>query len=312
MSQDSHLDRLSLPPVFSRKDALGRGLAQSALESPRVSRELYGYYSRSGFEVNVASVARAVVAKIPRSFVSHQTAALIHGISLPQYVDLEIPWISRERGSRALRVAGIRSCSVKHVELDTAVIDGTLTSTPARLFLEMARELSHEDLVALGDQIVRVPRKRYEGRSEPFATRGDLHEMLLAHPRSPGKPPALRAFRLVRVGADSVPETRMRLAIVAHGLPEPHLQVLLDPQEPDSWSADLGYPDLKIALQYDGDPHLDPDRQYRDNVRDSAFSSAGWIVIKANRRDLANGFVRIRAELRNAFATRGVSLAQAA
>ncbi len=98
----------------------------------------------------------------------------------------------------------------------------------------------------------------------------------------------------------------MRLQLLRGGFPEPKLQVQLDPGRTEGWSADLGYPHLRIALQYDGGTHLDVGRQSRDNARDDAFSAAGWIVIHANRDDLADGFRRVTQKLREAFRTRGV------
>lgn len=294
--------------AFSVRDAAEEGVPRSRLRAACFNRHGYGVYSASVHEPSAAEIARVIAAGTEGSFVSHESAAQLHGLWLPSYLDPSAAHVSRQRSFRALRRQGVVSHAVKRVDLDTVDIDGVSVSTPARVFLELASSLHHDDLVALGDQIVRVPRKRFEGRATPHATPGQLHEMLRAHPGSPGYRRAAAALACVRIGADSGPETKMRLAVVREGFPEPELQVALDPRYLNSWLGDLGYTRYKIVLQYDGGTHLDLERQVRDHARDDAFSAAGWIVIHANRNDLADGFVRILRELRSAFRQRGVVL----
>jgi hypothetical protein len=94
----------------------------------------------------------------------------------------------------------------------------------------------------------------------------------------------------MRVGADSYPETFLRLAMLDAHLPEPELQVRLDPSNPWSPTADLGYRRFRIALQYDGEHHRSREQQSRDNRRDEAFISAGWSYFKVNADDMDEGF----------------------
>ena len=58
----------------------------------------------------------------------------------------------------------------------------------------------------------------------------------------------------------------------------------------ESPAADLGYRRFRIAVQYDGAPHLTREQQSRDNRRDEAFLNAGWAYFKVNGDDLAEGF----------------------
>ena len=80
------------------------------------------------------------------------------------------------------------------------------------------------------------------------------------------------------LGADSAPETLLRLAMLDAGLPEPELQLTLwdGPMAP---SADAGYRARRIALQYDGAHHLDEVQRHSDRRRDKAFEAAGWTVL---------------------------------
>lgn len=113
-----------------------------------------------------------------------------------------------------------------------------------------------------------------------------------------------RALADMRVGADSVPETLLRLCLLAYGFPEPDLQIVLKPSDAFSFSADMGYRSMKIAVQYDGEHHLTDRQHQRDARRDAAFRAAGWVVIIVTADDRKDDFARIRSELRSLFAAR--------
>ncbi|MBM7847132.1 endonuclease domain-containing protein [Arthrobacter roseus] len=165
-------------------------------------------------------------------------------------------------------------------------------STPARTWLDLAAKLSLPDAVVLGDQLLRVPRAAFEEWSAPWNVRSELFTLLSGHPNFPGIVTAREALQLMRVGADSPPETKLRLALLEWGLPEPELQVRVDPEDPWSLPADLGYRRERVAIQYGGGVHLTPEQQARDNRRDEGFNAAGWSYFKFNRTDLRGDFRR--------------------
>ncbi|WP_307609290.1 endonuclease domain-containing protein [Pseudarthrobacter sp. W1I19] len=109
---------------------------------------------------------------------------------------------------------------------------------------------------------------------------------------------AREAMLLLRAGADSAPETFLRLALTEAGLPEPELQVKIVPDDAYSPAADMGYRRERIAIQYDGGHHLTREQQSRDNRRDEAFNSAGWRYFKFNADDLAQDFRRATNQVR--------------
>jgi hypothetical protein len=155
-------------------------------------------------------------------------------------------------------------------------------------------------VIAMGDQLIRMPRPGFEGRTEPYANKEGLRLLIRQHPNMKGVEKARLALEDMRVGADSFPETFLRLAMVDARLPEPELQLRLDPDDPWSPSADLGYRRFRIAVQYDGAPHLTRERQTRDNRRDEAFTSAGWSYFKVNADDLAEGFTGLIVRIKRA------------
>ncbi|WP_235423565.1 hypothetical protein [Pseudarthrobacter chlorophenolicus] len=108
---------------------------------------------------------------------------------------------------------------------------------------------------------------------------------------------------MIRAGADSAPETFLRLALVEAGLPEPELQVRIAPDDPHSPASNLGYRQQRIAIQYDGGHHLTREQQSRDNYRDECFRAANWNYFKFNADDLVQDFRwavrRVRAAFRD-------------
>lgn len=56
---------------------------------------------------------------------------------------------------------------------------------------------------------------------------------------------------------------------------------------------DMGWPDLKIAIEYDGDQHRRDRRQYvRDMRRRDELDRLGWIVVRVVAEDLEVQVVR--------------------
>lgn len=178
-------------------------------------------------------------------------------------------------------------------------------TTRSRTWLDLARRLPLNDLVCIADQLVRMPRPEFEGRDTPFTTPSELRAMVERHGNRQGVVRAREALDLMRVGADSAPESMLRLAMLDAGLPEPELQVRLRARDPLSPSADLGFSSRRLAIQYDGGHHLEEEQIFSDRRRDKAFRAAGWTVLVFGKDDLADNFdsaVRqIKKALRNAW-----------
>lgn len=68
--------------------------------------------------------------------------------------------------------------------------------------------------------------------------------------------------------------------------------------------ADLGYPQLKIAIQYDGESHFTPAQARRDQARNNAFLSRGWLLLQFNADDARDGFRRSTYQVRSALRIR--------
>ena len=280
-----------IPAVpFTRAEALSRGLARHRLRGKGVVGVSYGLYRPAGWDFELREAARVLCAVSPGAWISHSTAARLHQLVLPPWLgDSNELHLSKPRKTPEVRRHGITAHKMLYFPDEIELDGGLRISTRARTWLDMARTLPLNDLVCMGDQLIRIPRPEFEGRRTPYATRESLTAMLLRHGNMQGIVRAREALVLMRVGSDSSPETLLRLAMLDAGLPEPDLQLTLW-NRPGGPSADAGYRARRIALNYDGAHHLDELQQLSDRRRDKAFEAAGWTVLVFTQADVADGF----------------------
>lgn len=303
---------LSAAP-FTLADAKSLGVPRSRLRQSDVGHISRGLYRPVEWNFELESAARALSAASPGAWISHVTAARLRCQLLPPWLsDSEELHLSKPRELPEVRRRGIvgHTVLVWHDEVETS--DDIRISTRSRTWLDLARRLSLSELVCMGDELVRLPRYGLEGRRQPFATIDGLRAVVDRHPNLQGIVRARAALDLMRVGSDSSPETLLRLAMCDAGLPEPELQIPLRPEGSGSPTADLGYRRRRLAVQYDGGHHLLPAQIFSDRRRDKAFEAAGWIVLVLTKDDLADGFARATAKIKQMLRTAYLSPPSAA
>ena len=289
---------------FTVLEARAASLSPGRLRSSDLTTGGRALYLPSTWEFELPALARALSAATPGAWISHQTAAMLLGLWLPPWLkDCRDLHLSKPRSLPQVRREGVIGHTVLAYENEAMDWEQMRISTPARTWLDLARLLPLEHVVAIGDQLVRQPHQGLESRTKPWSSITELRQLLKRHPTMQGIVKARAAVDMIRVGADSAPETFLRLAMIEAGLPEPELQVQIVPGDAYSPAADLGYRRHQIAVQYDGGHHLTREQQSRDNRRDESFHSAHWRYFKFNADDLADDFRRavqqIRAALRD-------------
>lgn len=290
---------------FTYREALASGLTPDQLKRGQLINVSHGIYRPDGWDFDLRDAARVLSAASPGAWVSHSTAARLHELILPPWLaDSDELHLSKPRQLPQLRRKGIVSHNVTALRGEIESVDGLALSTRSRTWLDLARMLPLPDLVCMGDQLIRLPRAEFEGRSKPYATLTSLREMASRHRNLQGIVRARDALDMMRVGADSAPETLLRLVMADAGLPEPELQLTLWGREGGP-SADAGYRARRIAMQYDGAHHFGELQRFSDRRRDKAFDDAGWIVLIFTQQDLADDFqdavMRIRKALNQAW-----------
>ena len=225
-----------------------------------------------------------------RCAASHVTAAELH--SLPQRRQdgpFDVFHLIRPEGAAHLDRPHVIVHRMKLYEDEVMAIDGIPVTTPERTWLDIAELLSVDELVAMGDACVRVPRLEFEGRSMPLCSMWDLQRTIDRHRGKRGLRKAKEALELIRVGADSAQETMLRLAIVRAGLPEPELNVpIITEDGARHHEPDLSYRKYRIGIEYEGEHHGDASQIARDIARSERYAALGWTEVRISKRHMVN------------------------
>lgn len=97
---------------------------------------------------------------------------------------------------------------------------------------------------------------------------------------------ARKTIALVDPESESPQETRLRLLIVREGFPPPDTQhPIFNEYRVLIGEADMAWPEFKIAVEYEGRRHTDPDQLRKDIARMDEMMEMGWIVIRVMARD---------------------------
>jgi hypothetical protein len=215
--------------------------------------------------------------------------------------------VSRPDTAAIMRRPGVKGHRGQFFGDEIVELRGLFVTSRTRTWLDCARKMSIDEITVVADHLLRVPRPDFEGRSEPYATPKDLADMLDRHKGTPGIRKARLALEQSRVGSDSEPETRLRLALAYASLPEPQLNVPTELHAGVVRQPDLAYPEYRVAVEYDGDAHSEPGQIVRDIAREEDFSRAGWTLVRISRRHMGSGAMSAVAKVRTALVTRGWS-----
>ncbi|SCF27906.1 Very-short-patch-repair endonuclease [Micromonospora viridifaciens] len=197
--------------------------------------------------------------------------------------------------SRRGPMAGLR---VHRAEVDPGdIVDraGIRVTSPARTCWDLARWLDVIEAVVLIDGLLA------RGLIDVLA----LRAYALARAGRRGWRALLRAGDLADAGAESPQETRTRVRLVLAGLPRPRTQWVVSEQGRFVARLDLAWPEFKVAVEYDGLWHDDPEQFQQDRRRLNRRLGTGWIVMHVTAKRLRNDFDGILAEVRAALHSRG-------
>jgi very-short-patch-repair endonuclease len=101
------------------------------------------------------------------------------------------------------------------------------------------------------------------------------------------------ALDLVDSGAESPRETWLRLLLIRAGFPRPQTQIPVRDQYGQLVAVlDMGWEDMKIAADYEGDQHRTDRRRFqRDIHRAEAVAELGWIDVRVTAADTQGGII---------------------
>ncbi|MFC8846538.1 MULTISPECIES: hypothetical protein [unclassified Micromonospora] len=178
----------------------------------------------------------------------------------------------------------------------TAVGVGALRWTqPAQASWETAVWLEPFRAVAIVDSLL--------GRG--LVARGDLTAVAERNADRPGGRRARWVFGLADGGAQSPPESHLRIRLVLAGLPRPVTQHPVRLASGLVLHPDLAWPAFRVAVEYDGHWHADAEQLHRDRQRLNHLVGAGWVVLHVTSRRLHRDFPAVAREVRAALVARG-------
>ncbi|MFE4467163.1 endonuclease domain-containing protein [Oerskovia sp. NPDC056781] len=268
---------------FTVAEGRACGLSPKMLRHPRLAIPTRGLRVAAE-HANVLSVrAAAVMRSAPLgSAISHGSALRLHGVDLPwqvardDRVHLSVP-SSAVVPRRTGYVAHTHDADLLPVRLQ----DGLLVVTPEHAWRQLAGTLPLDELVVLGDSLLR--------RTSPASTLGQLRETVRGTPAGARGVARMRtALDDLRTGTDSPMETRTRLLLVRAGLPCPQVNVpVVDGTGRFVALPDMVYVAERVAIEYDGDVHRTDARTWRRDVAKRQWlEDLGWRTVVATSDDV--------------------------
>ncbi|MDQ3157637.1 MAG: hypothetical protein M3Q98_13095, partial [Actinomycetota bacterium] len=180
----------------------------------------------------------------PEAIVCNESAAWLLGVDTfkPSEQYLLEPSLVVPHGSTRVTKPGIKCRQAIIASRDITSIDGVLTTTPVRTTSDLLRRLYRPYALAAADGMA------HAGLVIP----DEMWEFVAKLKGYPGIVQARNLAVLIEPLADSAGESWMRLRIIDAGFPVPRAQfAIVDNFGRQRW-ADLAYPHLKIASEYDG------------------------------------------------------------
>ncbi|RAK40372.1 uncharacterized protein DUF559 [Actinoplanes lutulentus] len=150
-------------------------------------------------------------------------------------------------------------------------------TTPERTVFDMGRRAARADALVALDALL------HQHLIDPAT----LRRMIAKRSGWPGTARLGALLALAEPRSESPMETRLRLILIDAGVPRPVAQFeVRDPLGGLLARADLAWPELRLAVEYDGDHHRDQ-RQFRQDVgRLNALRMAGWTVLRFTADDV--------------------------
>lgn len=178
---------------------------------------------------------------------------------------------------------------------EVRVVDGMRLTTPERTVFDIGRTLPRDRAIPILDAVVN-------------ATNAKTDDVLALADGKPGVRGVRRlrsTLALVDGGAESPPESRLRLLLIRSGLPPPETQIKFYDDFGHSFiRVDMGWRRWQVAVEYDGVQHWSDRRQRSWDIdRIAILEGLGWAVVRVSAELMSRPDVvvdRVVAKLRAA------------
>ncbi len=236
-------------------------------------------YIPAGVELSPGSRAQAAwLWSRRRAVVAGRSASALYGTKwIDNHAPAELLYNYRRPPS------GIHTWSDRLAQDEMQTIGGIPATTPARTALDLACRYPLDKAVAAIDALAR-------------ATDLKISDIELLAERYRGRRGITRAriaLRLVDAGAESPHKTWLRLLLIRAGFPPPQTQIAVYGGYGELVAVlDMGWEDIKLAIEYDGDHHRSDRRQFNKDIRRAeSLAEMDWIVVRVTAEDTAGGVI---------------------
>ncbi|MCZ2830821.1 hypothetical protein O2W14_18425 [Modestobacter sp. VKM Ac-2986] len=252
-----------------------RGLVTAdQLRGPRYRALYRDVHVAADVPVTHALRARAAAGVLrPGAVVTGRSAAVLWGVHLAgpeDDVELTLP-----PDAHPVRSAGLR---VRRAALDPRRV---CTHRGVRVTDPMATTVALAGSLPLEEAVVAVDRMIVSGLAVLTSVRA-----LADEGAGRGCRRAREVCALADGLAESPQETRLRLLLGRSGLPAPVAQFTVRSAAGFVARVDFAWPELRVALEYDGAWHGEPGQFARDRHRLNRLTAAGWRVVFVTAADL--------------------------
>jgi hypothetical protein len=213
-----------------------------------------------------------------RGIVAGRSAAVLHGA---KWIDAKAPAELIYPNRHPPK--GIRTWADRIADDEVVMLRGIPVTAPARTALDLASRYPRDMAVGLIDALARATRLKM----------ADVELLAERYKGRRGIRRALGALDLVDAGAESPRETWLRLLLVRAGFPRPRTQIpVRDAYGQLVAVLDMGWENVKIAANYEGDHHRTDRRRFnRDIRRAEAVAELGWIDVRVTAEDTPGGVI---------------------
>jgi len=211
--------------------------------------------------------------------VGYSAAELLGASCAPVDAPAEVTAPAGSRSPAGLVVHRFRPCSD-----EVTTCGGIAVTTALRTAYDLGRRPDRTEAVVAIDALAR----------DRFGL-DELRELDVAHRGERGLARLRAALALADPRSDSPMETRIRVAIHRYRLPAPQPQFPVGP-----FLLDLAYPEIRLAIEYDGREHRTAERALRDLRREAYLTRESWDVLRLEARvvfDPRQVAVRVHREL---------------
>jgi hypothetical protein len=273
------VDDIRLDPQYTWRAARALGVTrgQIALDGVPLARGLY--LSRSATPDLAARCRAWALVLPPDAAFSHRTAGELLGAPVASPTAPHVALTPR----RVLpQWTGVSVHGRRLTSDDVIDHDGLRVTSGAQTFLDLAPSIWPDDLVAIGDALLRAGHMTPESLAERLSRADRVRGVVRARACAP----------LLSAKAMSRPESLIRYWVLTSDLPAPELQIpILDRSGVVRAHADLGFEEWKVALEYEGRQHAEADQFGRDIDRYSLMAADGWVALRFAGRHLDPGTV---------------------